>query len=265
MTIAPGDLIPMPTLANLRDVGGWPIGDGRTVRTGLLYRSTDLSHLSGDDLVPFAALGIRTVVDMRTEDERTAQPDAVPPGAELIIADVLADSTQAVPAQLLALLTDPKAAQQMLGDGKAVAIFEKGYREIVSLPSALTAYRLFFTELARESRRPLLFHCTTGKDRTGWAAAATLLLLGVSREDVRADYQFTNRDLLPALAPVFDRFAAAGGDPELLRPVLGVDARYLAAAMDEMSNRFGSIEGYFNDGLGIDRAGRNALRSALLD
>jgi len=188
-----------------------------------------------------------------------------PTGAELVIADVLAGSTHAAPAQLLALLSDPKAAEEMLGGGKAAQIFEQGYREIVGLPSALASYRLFFGLVGDGSRRPLLFHCTTGKDRTGWAAASTLLLLGVSEEDVLADYEFTNRDLLPALGPVFDRFAAAGGNPELLRPVLGVDARYLAAALDEMNTRFGSVEGYFSDGLGIDASGQDALRAALLD
>jgi protein tyrosine/serine phosphatase len=59
----------------------------------------------------------------------------------------------------------------MLGGGKAETMFEKGYREIVSLPSALDAYHRFFSDLAEEQHRPALFHCTTGKDRTGWAAA----------------------------------------------------------------------------------------------
>jgi protein-tyrosine phosphatase len=136
---------------------------------------------------------------------------------------------------------------------------------MVSLPSALTAYRQYFTDIAKEAHRPALFHCTTGKDRTGWAAAATLLILGVSEEDVRYDFQLTNRDLVPALQPVFDRFAALGGDPDLLRPVIGVEAQYLEAALDEARTRFGSIEGYFSDGLGIDADGQAALRRALVE
>jgi protein-tyrosine phosphatase len=81
----------------------------------------------------------------------------------------------------------------------------------VSLPSALSAYREFFSTIARDAQRPALFHCTTGKDRTGWPAAATLLLLGVSEEDVFYDYELTNRDLLPASKPVFEQLRAAGG------------------------------------------------------
>jgi protein-tyrosine phosphatase len=166
---------------------------------------------------------------------------------------------------VLEVLGDPQAAWDMLGDGKAAAMFEQGYREIVSLPSALSADRLLFTSIADDAVRPALFHCTTGKDRTGWAAAACLLLLGVSKDDVLYDYELTNRDLLPALKPVFEHFRAAGGDRRLLEPVLGVDADYLRAALDEVNQRFGSIETYFADGLGIDAGGQQRLRAALVE
>ena len=154
------------------------------MRTGQLYRSTELNHLEGEDLQRFAELGIRTVFDLRTAPERTAEPDVVPQGTEQVVCDVLKDSQGGAPAQLLKVLSDPALAEQMLGGRKAVQLFERGYREVVSLLSALGAYREFFTRIARDAQRPALFHCTTGKDRTGWAAAATLLLLEVSEEDV---------------------------------------------------------------------------------
>jgi protein-tyrosine phosphatase len=261
-----GRRIDIPSVPNLRDVGGYPVAAGGRVRSGLLYRSVELNHLQGDDdLKAFGELGIRTVFDMRTAAERSAEPDVVPEGAELVVCDVLKDSQSAAPAALLKVLSDPALAEQMLGGGKAVQMFEKGYREIVSLPSALAAYRTFFVDIASEDHRPALFHCTTGKDRTGWAAAATLLLLGVSADDVVYDYELSNRDLLPALKPVFEHFRAAGGDPHLLDPVLGVDPKYLEAALDEMQQRFGSIEGYFAEGLGIDKTAQRALRDALTE
>lgn len=263
--MAPGDRIDIPSVPNLRDIGGYPVSSGGRVRTGQLYRSTELNHLAGDDVGRFAALGIRTVIDLRTAAERTAEPDASVEGAEEVVCDVLADSAGAAPADLLPLLADPAGARERLGDGKAVDLFEGAYREIVSLPSALAAYREMFTRVADEGSRPLLFHCTTGKDRTGWGAAAILLLLGVSEEDVLADYLHTNRDLLPALKPVFEQFRAAGGDPHLLEPVLGVDADYLRVALDEMASRFGSIEGYFADGLGIGAEAQVELRRRLVE
>ena len=261
----PGRRIDIPSVPNLRDIGGYVIAGGGRVRTGQLYRSVELNHLQGEDLVRFAELGIRTVVDLRTASERAAEPDNLPPSTEQVICDVLAGSQSAAPASVLKVLSDPALAEQMLGGGRAVALFEQGYRDIVSLPSALSAYRDFFDKIAQAAHRPALFHCTTGKDRTGWAAAATLLLLGVAQQDVLYDYELSNRDLLPALKPIFEHFTAIGGDRRLLEPVLGVDASYLFAAMDEMNQRFGSIEGYFTDGLHITPDAQQQLRSALTE
>jgi protein-tyrosine phosphatase len=260
----PGQRIDIPSLPNLRDIGGYATATGGRVRTGQLYRSTELNHLHGDDLDQFAELGIRAVFDMRTAAERQAEPDVVPEGTEQVVCDVLKDSQTAAPAQILSVLSDPALAEPVLGGGKAVQMFERGYREIVSLPSALAAYRAFFTAVGQDAHRPALFHCTTGKDRTGWAAAALLLVLGVAEEDVLHDYELTNRDLLPALKPVFEHFRAAGGDPRLLEPVLGVDADYLRTALDEMTQRFGSIEAYFEEGLGIDSDEQGALHDTLV-
>lgn len=263
--MTPGDRIDIPSVPNLRDIGGYAVAGGGRVRTRQLYRSTELNHLGGEDVAKFAALGIRTVIDLRTAAEREAEPDAAVEGAEEVVCDVLADSAGAAPADLLPLLADPAGARERLGDGRASALFEGAYREIVSLPSALAAYREMFTRVADAGSRPLLFHCTTGKDRTGWGAASILLLLGVGEEDVMADYLHTNRDLLPALKPVFEQFRAAGGDPHLLEPVLGVHADYLRVALDEMTTAFGSIEGYFADGLGIDAAAQAELRRELTE
>jgi protein-tyrosine phosphatase len=260
----PGASIAVSTLPNLRDLGGWPTPDG-CVRRGLLYRSTNLSKLSDADMPAVAALGLRTVYDMRTESERSAEPDRLPDGVDGIVVDVLADATGAAPAQVVTALSDPDAAAAMFGGDKAVVLFEHAYRDIVSLPSALTAYNRFFSDLTLEQFRPALFHCTTGKDRTGWAAAAMLLLLGVSEQDVMREYLLTNDQLLPALQPILDQFAANGGDPQLLHPVLGVQPEYLNATLDEMRNRYGTIQGYFSAGLGFGTDAQAALRKTFTD
>jgi protein-tyrosine phosphatase len=249
---------------NLRDVGGWPTRDGRHVKGGLVYRSISLHRLVGGDVKAVEALGLRTVYDLRTEAERTAEPDRPLDGVEHVVVDVLADSQDAAPADLVGLLSDPKRAREMLGDGKAETLFTGAYREIVSLPSALAGYRELFTGLGDSDRRPALYHCTTGKDRTGWATAALLTLLGVERELVMQEYLLTNEQLVPALEPIFERFEAAGGDRAVLMPVLGVEASYLDASFHEMHDRFGTIEGYFAEGLGIDAAAQDALRGAFV-
>jgi protein-tyrosine phosphatase len=253
-------------LPNLRDIGGWPTRDGGRVRRGMVYRSVELGRLDQHGVRSLAALGIRTVYDFRTAAERIAEPDRTPDGVTDVALDVLADMADAsAAASLFTLLTDPAQAPKVLGGGRAEALFVESYRDIVSLPSALSAYRQFFLGLVDPAARPALFHCTTGKDRTGWGAAALLMLLGVSDEDVLRDYLLTNDELLPALQPVFDRFAAAGGDPDLLRPVLGVREAYLATALHEMRSRWGDVDRYFGDGLGLGSSVQTQLRAAFVE
>jgi protein-tyrosine phosphatase len=113
-------------------------------------------------------------------------------------------------------------------------------------------------------KKNLRFHCTTGKDRTGWAAAALLTLLGVPKDQVVEDYLRSNDYILPAYQKVIDAFVAGGGDPAIPRAILGVKEEYLDAAFDEMQTKYGTIEGYFSDGLGIDAAQQQALRDLYL-
>jgi len=261
----PGSSIPIASLANLRDLGGWPTQGGGTVRGGQVYRSTALDRLEAGDLAAFAALGVRTVYDLRTEAEARARPDRLPPGAEYVALDVLADWSDAAPALLLKARQDPAAADNILGGGRAKPLFERGYRATVSLPSARAAYRQLFSGLSRSECRPALFHCETGKDRTGWAAAVLLLLLGVPDDLVMREYLLTNEELLPAEKPLLDRFRAMGADPSVLLPLVSVMPDYLEAALDEMRTRFGTVEGYFATGLGIEERDQASLREALVE
>lgn len=175
---------------------------------------------------------------------------------------MLADSADDVAASVNDLAANPAALIGTLSDGAGIALMKDSYRNIVSLPSALTAYRAFFLDLLDENREgAALFHCTTGKDRTGWAAASLLLALGVSEEDVRADYIETNTDLLPLFQPLFTAIDAQGMDSSLLKPVLGVRAEYLDEAIAEARARFGTVEGYFSEGLGLDTEQIAALRA----
>ena len=263
-TSVAGANIPIDGVPNLRDLGGWATPGGR-VRHGLIFRSAEFSGLEGDAAKAFGKLGIRSVYDFRTTDERTENPNQVPAGTEYIIVDVLRDASGASPALMPKILGDPKFAEDFLGGGKTEAIFEGAYRQIVSLGSSLTGYSQFFNDIAQSEHRPALFHCQTGKDRTGWAAASLLLLLGVSKDDAYADYMLTNDQLLPALKPMIDQFVAKGGEATLLTPVLGVQPSYLDAAIDEMEKRYRTIEGYFSDGLGFDSAWIDGVRKSYVE
>jgi len=252
-------------LPNLRDIGGHPTRDGGRVRVGFLYRSTDLSRIDGTDAAALARLGIRTVYDLRTAAERTGQPDRLPPGSAYVVADILGDAPGMTPAEFAMLFEDPEAAQKTLGGGRSALFFVDAYRAFVRLDSSRAGYRRLFADLAGGASTPALFHCTTGKDRTGWAAAALLMLLGVPDDVVMEDYLLSGLLLLPVVRPIVDAFRARGGDPELLWPLVGVRPEYLEAALDEVRRLFGSIEGYFAEGLGIDAPSREALRAMLVE
>ena len=252
------------TAANLRDLGGWPTADGSQVRSGVVFRSAELSRLHGDDLAAFGELGIRTVFDLRTAGEVANQPDALPEGTESINLDVLADARHSAPAELAQIFADPSKADEFLREGQAEEYFEAAYRGFVTLPSARSAYHQLFEGIAAADG-PVLYHCTTGKDRTGWATAVLFGLLGVPDDEVLEEYLLTNTELLPMIQPWLDQFAAGGGDPQLLMTVLGVQESYLVAAREQLQESFGTVENYVIQGLGVSPATVAALRAKLIE
>jgi protein-tyrosine phosphatase len=260
----PGQSLGVESVPNLRDLGGYKTSDGATVASGLVYRANQLSGISPDDMEKIAALELKNVYDLRTAEEREKRPDELPPGVNHVVVDVLADSPQAGPAQLEKLMQDPKTANAELGGGKVEALFQESYREFVSLPSAQREFGNLFLALGDKNRLPAVFHCTTGKDRTGWAAAALLTLLGVPKDVVVEDYLKSNDYIIPAYRKVIDEFVAAGGEEEIPLAILGVKKEYLDAAFDEMEKKYGTIEKYFSEGLGIDAAKQEALRDLYL-
>jgi len=261
----PGQSLGIASIPNLRDLGGYETSDGKSIKRGLVYRSNQLSGISPEDMQNLAALGLQGSYDLRTTEEREARPEELPPGVNYIVVDVLEDSPGAGPAQLEKLMGDPKAANVELGGGQVEAGFQESYREFVSLSSAQREFGKIFVALGNRQDVPALFHCTTGKDRTGWAAAAFLTLLGVPKESVYGDYLRSNDYILPAYQEVIDGFVAAGGDVEIPKAIFGVKKEYLDAAFDEMENEYGSIEQYFSKALGIDAEQQQALRSMYLN
>jgi len=257
----PGRRVGIASVPNLRDLGGYRTADGKTIATGLLYRSNQLNGIPPADMEKLAALGLKNAFDLRTAEERDKRPEELPKGVNYVVLDVLADSPAAGPAQLEKLMTNPKLANAELGGGKVVAAFQASYREFIALPSARREFGRLYQSLSDRQQVPALFHCTTGKDRTGWAAAAFLTLMGVPKDEVYADYLRSNDYILPAYQKAIDGFVAAGGDAEIPMAILGVKQEYLDAAFDEMQKRYVTIDRYFAEGLGIDAAQQQALRS----
>lgn len=245
--------------ANLRDAGGRCAGAGARVRCGQLWRSGKPS--APGNAAALAALGVRTVYDLRTGPERMKAPDFLPTGCRHVVINVLGGFPETASAALRTIIGDPAAITSVLQEGDADAIIDELYRGFVAFPSARAAYGALFRGLLEDEYRPALIHCNAGRDRTGWAVAALLTLLGVSRDDVLHDY------LLSGAATGAGGGDAGAASESVLLPKLiaGVDECYLAAAFGEVRTRYGTIERYFAEGLGIDARAQQQLREALTE
>ncbi|MFE9427864.1 tyrosine-protein phosphatase [Kitasatospora sp. NPDC006697] len=248
LTIADRDLH-LASAPNFRDAGGYRTGDGHWVRMGSVYRSGDLSKLSAADLAELQRLGIDQVHDLRTPAERQAAPDRLPAGATEYSENVLgAADTGAFN------VTTPAAAVQAMVDGE---------RTMVAAPSAKAAYHAVLTGLAdRDGDGVALYHCTAGKDRTGWASATLLTALGVPRDTVMADYLASNTYRAQLNAATLAQLPPAY--QAVYKPLLDVRPEYLNAGFDEVAKDFGSFDGYLKDGLGLDRQDLRELKRQLL-
>ncbi|MFJ8435283.1 tyrosine-protein phosphatase [Kitasatospora sp. NPDC094019] len=233
---------------NFRDAGGYRTADGQWVRMGVVYRSGDLSKLTDQDLAKLRRLGVRTVFDLRTPAEQKTAPDRLPAGATAVNANVLGVADTGA-----FNVTSPQAAVQAMVDAE---------RTMVSADSARTAYHSVLNALVERDDENVLFHCTAGKDRTGWASAALLTALGVPRETVEADYLASNTYRAAEIAATLAQLPPAY--QAVYKPLLDVRSEYLAAGFDEVRQKFGSFDAYLKSGLGLDRRDLRDLRSQLL-
>ncbi|UZN02916.1 tyrosine-protein phosphatase [Cellulomonas sp. S1-8] len=240
-------------LANLRDIGGRAAAGGRTVRRGVAYRSAELRAPAIADDPTIARLGVRTVVDLRTDAERTALPDVLPAGARGLHADVLALTPQAPAADLTEILRHPQEAEAVLVELDPSAQMRRTYVDLVVGDAGRAGYAALLREIVDADSAPVLYHCTAGKDRTGWATTVLLLAAGVDEAGVREEYLAVNPTVHAMYAPLLRQFAAVGGDPGLLVPLLEVREEYLDAALGAVDQHFGSFDAYLTDGLGLTR------------
>ncbi len=263
--IKPGQSLGIASVPNLRDMGGYETANGLIVARGLVYRSNQLFDISPDDMLLLANLNLKNDFDMRTIMERETKPDELPDGVINVWLDVLADDSTSATANIIGLLQDPQQANIELGNGQVEEMFKETYRQFIYLPSAKIAFGELFLSFGDKNKLPALFHCTTGKDRTGWAAAAFLTLIGVPEEAVMEDYLRSNEYILPMYEGYIQHFIDAGGYPSIPEAIFGVKEEYLNAAFDEMNTKYGSMENYFSEGLGISVDQQAALRNLYLN
>ena len=136
------------------------------------------------------------------------------------------------------------------------------------MPFNNPAFQAVFGALENEDV-PMLFHCTSGKDRTGVGAMLILLALGCSRETALKDYLETNRCRAEQLDALRENFQAMGGEDEeryeLMVIQYGVLPKFAEAALDAIMERYGSWDRYFEQEYGLDQTRLNALRDRYLE
>jgi protein-tyrosine phosphatase len=167
-------IVEFERLHNFRDFGGYPAADGRAVRRGVLFRSDSLGKLRGRDIERFAALGVRTVIDLRYPWEIEAG-GRVPPSPGLAYFNCCIEHQPWDQASLSREL-DP------------VRFVAERYAELAADGAEEIAEAL---QIIAAGGTPVVVHCASGKDRTGLIAALVLGLLGVSDDDIAADYALT--------------------------------------------------------------------------
>ena len=247
---------------NARDLGGLAGADGRTVRSGLVFRAPALGRLTDADVAALRRLGLTDLLDLRHGSEiEIAPPDRLPAGpqvAHIPIFDPAHPVFTYVSAVLLGRDLDRHAQLAVEGTpGAMLAI----YRWFVAAPLARTAFGTAMRRIAAATG-PLLFHCSAGKDRTGWLSAVLLTTLGVDRAAITEDYLLAAGDLEKTL----DALNARRGVPaEVVRPLLDVTPDYLDAAFGQVEAEYGSFDAYLRDGLGLHDDELAALRARLLD
>ena len=246
------DLLRLASADNFRDVAGdgYRTADGRTLRTGVFFRSNEL-QLTHEDAATIAGLGITAVYDLRESTEVEAHPDVEVPGARWHHVEVTG-----IPHGVGAELADPGDAEAAICDV---------YRRFVTDPASRAAFGTLLSGLAT-STTAQLFHCTAGKDRTGWTAALLLRLAGVPEDVVVADYLRTNEIGLATRTKYLGLVAEHLGADRVpvFERIMVADPAYLAAADEAVATSYGDLGTYLRDGLGLDDATLEALRTRLV-
>lgn len=247
-------------LDNFRDYGDYATSAGRRVAGGRLFRSAHQAQASDADLERLAALRIGAVVDLRRPSERRRQPSRRPAGFSAVVIESGFDDGGEAPH-----LTFLRTAELTPDSGRR--FMTDTYRALPFEAAHLDLFARYFRVLA-DAEAPVLIHCAAGKDRTGLLAALTHGLMGVHADDMIEDYLLTNTAVdLEARAPGIARqLEATTGRPvahDAVVAFLGVEPVYLETALAEIADRFGSVDGYLEQALGVDAALRDRIGQRL--
>ncbi len=243
---------------NLRDLGGYRTEDGKWVKEGLLFRGGRMSDLTAAESASLTALDVAYDIDMRTPGEVTHHPDVVPAGATYIARSVLLPDDPAA-TTVIPGLDDSDSLRTF---GYSTGVYQSLYLELGGEPSETYAYRQIFGDILAADGSPVLYHCTAGNDRTGWASFVLLKLLGVPEKTALNDYTASNfygNDLLQSYN---DYYASLGFTAK--QSDFFLKKAYIATALRSAEMVYGSFDNYVRLGLGLNSTDIAKLRATYL-
>ena len=244
----------VPNVQNFRDLGGYPVyARHKQVRWGMLYRSAQIDLAQPATRDKLNNLGIRTLIDLRDTSEysRTAS-DTLPGQPRVVHIPIHAGN-------LADILTG--IDRQSIQSDTVYRIVERINRHIVAVHAS--DFRRMFDTLLDEDNYPAVIYCTTGKGRTGIAAALVLSALGVNDEDIMDDYRLSNRyfDIPAATSYAYELPTRS---QEAITTVYSAREGFLDAARDEIEHAYGSVDDYLRRAVGLEKEDLKQLRKILL-
>ena len=276
MTLLEQQLVPLTGVTNARQLGGYAAEDGRTVRKNVLLRSGALSAATEEDLALLSdEYNIKLVVDLRSEADAQRKPDPEFNDAVIVNIPVWDEALNELSMTEFTSFVGQYSGEPGRSD---LELYRQGYmgvdediyiKQTFQNDYSLKGYREFIDLLlAQEEGTGILYHCSSGKDRTGSASVILLTLLGVDRETVLQDFELTNLALKESLDEKVAASANYTDDPDELyavRTMNGVNPEYMARLFDYAEAESGSLLAYIQEQLGVTDEEIALLRDKYLE
>jgi len=249
----------MPGVRNFRDLGGYQTQDGRRIKKGLLFRSGHLADLSPRGLDNLSDIGLSTIIDLRSAYEAERRPGRIPQGSRYIHLPIMDEANREMSREIRGRIED----NRIDGFDPSYLIL-KAYQQF---PTEFTPqYKTFMHAIRDAGSAPVLWHCTAGKDRTGYAAAILLRTLGVDQGIIYQDYLLSNQYVKRMNKWIFKAVVARGLKAyRMIRPLMGVQEDWLKASFDSIDREWGSFEAYVKKGLDLNASEIREMKDRLLE
>ena len=261
-------------IENARDMGSLVMKDGKVIRSGMLVRSGNLSKATDSDVALLKEkYHLTDVFDFRFEAEANAAPDRIIDGVSYTHLSTL-------PKALIegfsssgrsdSVKMDKKSMMETLMkyafEPKAQTMVRQLYPAIVTDSTAQHYYGEFLRGVLR-AEGGVLWHCSQGKDRAGWASAFLLAALGASRETIVEDFDLSNQSYArqaEALIAKIQGKDGSDGAVAFIRAMVGVSRENFEATLDLIDQRYGSLSGYIENQLGFSKEEQQQLKEKYL-